>query len=440
MNKSKTFCPIPWIFQAVRANGDLRVCCQANISKGRGVLPKENGINFNARGDNLVEARNNQVLKKMRLNMLKGEWSSDCIRCQQEEQNGLRSRRIYEMEQWSFNQESAESVTSDNGAIDTKASPVIYYDLRFGNLCNLACRMCSPADSSAWYSDWVKLYNKTTFNDTHGVVNLELKSNKYITNTYDWHQSDSFWKQISNNLENINHVYMAGGEPLLIKNHYDFLQQCVDRKFASQIVLEYNTNCTKLPQRALDLWTKFKEVRIGASIDGYGKYIEYQRYPVKWDNLYENLVKINNLPNNIYAWFALTITSYNIFHLTDFMKWKLVNKSTSNFNRSKKRPIITHHMAHNPKYLNIRSLPDGLKDQVANKFKEFVYWVEGNGFSIEIQNEAKKITSTIQDYMTSADYNKEYWSEFCDYTAKLDAIRQQNFLVLQPNFEEYFNV
>ena len=93
MKKSKTFCPIPWIFQAVRSNGDLRVCCQANISKGRGLLPKQDDKNFNAVSDNLTEARNNIVLKNMRLNMLQGVWSSDCTRFKREEQSGLKSRK-----------------------------------------------------------------------------------------------------------------------------------------------------------------------------------------------------------------------------------------------------------------------------------------------------------------------------------------------------------
>ena len=43
---SNTFCPIPWNFQAIRANGDMRVCCQANVTKNQGVIRKQDGTAF----------------------------------------------------------------------------------------------------------------------------------------------------------------------------------------------------------------------------------------------------------------------------------------------------------------------------------------------------------------------------------------------------------
>ena len=44
---ANTFCPIPWIFQAVRNNGDIRVCCQANVTDNQGVVRKEDGTPYN---------------------------------------------------------------------------------------------------------------------------------------------------------------------------------------------------------------------------------------------------------------------------------------------------------------------------------------------------------------------------------------------------------
>ena len=95
-----TFCPIPWNFQAVRSNGDLRVCCQANITKNKGVLRKSDGSPYNAARDDLVEARNSDLMKIMRKNMLNGIWSEECGRCKSEEDAGLDSRRGYERERW----------------------------------------------------------------------------------------------------------------------------------------------------------------------------------------------------------------------------------------------------------------------------------------------------------------------------------------------------
>ena len=67
-----TFCPIPWIFQAVRANGDIRVCCQANVTKNQGVIRKVDGTAYNAGRDGMEESRNAEMMKIIRLNRLEG--------------------------------------------------------------------------------------------------------------------------------------------------------------------------------------------------------------------------------------------------------------------------------------------------------------------------------------------------------------------------------
>ena len=136
-----TFCPIPWNFQAIRANGDVRVCCQANVTKNQGVIRKADGTAYNAGRDNLEEARNADMMKAIRINMLKGQWSDECGRCQSEESNGLVSRRSYENQQWPMDIYQVINKTNNDGSIDPKDFPVIYYDLRFGNFCNLKCRM-----------------------------------------------------------------------------------------------------------------------------------------------------------------------------------------------------------------------------------------------------------------------------------------------------------
>lgn len=434
-----TFCPIPWNFQAVRSNGDLRVCCQANISEQQGVLRKEDGTAFNAKEGNLELARNSSLIRDVRKNMLKGEWHSACVRCQQEEKSNLSSRRKYELEQWTLRLEDVQGATTDEGHIDSSQFPVEYYDLRFGNLCNLKCRMCGPTDSSAWYEDWVELTGSQEFKDTSGVVKLQKRGDRFFAEEYGWPVSESFWEDIESRLQNIRHVYMAGGEPLLIKRHYDFLEKCVERGVSGQIVLEYNTNCTQLPPKALALWSHFKQVRVGASIDGFGAFAEYQRYPCRWDDIYQNLKILNQQPANILVWLAYTVTAYNVFHLTDFIKWKLTEAQLPQINRTDGRPIITPHMAHNPKHLNVRVLPHTLKQELSEEFKKLNTWLGEGNFSDAVKKQGKMITSSIEDYMFSTDYHPQYWRQFCQYTQKLDQMRKQNILDLVPRFSRYWN-
>lgn len=430
---SKTFCPIPWNFQAIRANGDMRVCCQANVTKNQGVIRKSDGTAYNAGRDILVDARNTDMMKTMRLNMLNGIWNEECGRCKNEEENGLVSRRTYENEQWKMSVDEVRANTKDDGSIDVDDFPVVYYDLRFGNFCNLKCRMCGPTDSNAWYEDWIKLTGSNKFKDTGGI--MEIVDGK--VDAFNWPEYEPFWQQLESNIHNIQHVYFAGGEPMLIERHYDFLQRCVDADAAKHIIVEYNTNMSTLPNRVTKLWSHFKQVRIGASVDGMGSMQEYQRSPAKWQKTLDNLRKVDELPGNIFGWLAFTVTAYNVNHMIDFMKWKLTESGFKKINFTFRRPIITHHVAHHPKHLNVRVLPDSYKKEVTDRFNDFVQWVKDNNYPEHVIKQAVEISKGVTSYMNGESYYETHWNEFVKYTQQLDNIRGENLINVEPKFKDY---
>jgi hypothetical protein len=435
---SDTFCPIPWNFQAVRNNGDIRICCQANQTKNQGVVRKEDGTPYNAGVDDMEQARNATLMKEVRKNMLVGEWSEECGRCKSEEASGLNSRRQYELENWKFSIDDARYVTEQDGSI--QAPKLEYYDLRFGNLCNLACRMCGPTDSHTWYEQWTEYNNSTEYKDTHGIVKLTRNDKGRLTTTdYDWHNSENFWSQIEANIPNIRHVYMAGGEPMMIERHYEFLQRCIDSGYSKNIIIEYNTNMTSLPNRVLDMWTKFKQVRVGASMDGYGEMVEYQRWPLKWEQAYKNLQKLDEYAqnnSNIIPWMACTVTVYNIWHVPLFMKWKLDSSGFKKINSTKKRPIITHHVAHGPQRLNVRILPQDMKQQIVDYYNDYIKMFHKQ-YPLEVATNAEQILLGIMKYMLSGDYT-EYFDEFLRFTKYLDSAREQSLADLVPEYTRFF--
>lgn len=433
---NNTFCPIPWIFQAVKSNGDLRVCCQANVTPNKGVLRKDDGTPYNARFDTLEQSRNSTLIKKMRQNMLSGIWSEECSRCKIEEETGLISRRIYEKDKNLYSYDQALADTKEDGSIDTNNTLVKYYDLRFGNFCNLKCRMCGPTDSNAWYTDWIQLNSTNEFSETSGKIEIQTINGKYFTPEYNWVNSELFWEELEKNIPNIRYVYFAGGEPMLIERHYDFLERCVNLGVSNQISIEYNTNMSTIPTRVINLWKLFKQVNIGASVDGFGKMQEYHRHPSNWKKTYANLKKIDSLGNNVYAWLAVTITAYNVFHVVDFMKWKLTQSGFKKINSSNKRRIITHHVAHYPKHLNIRVLPDPIKDRVVEHYLQFVKWVNENNFDIHDKTRAKEIADSVIKYMMSGSYYDSDWKNFTSYTKKLDKIRNENLVEIEPLFKD----
>lgn len=434
---TNTFCPIPWNFQAIRANGDVRVCCQANVTKNQGVIRKEDGSAYNAGRDDLTLARNAELMRIVRNNMLNGEWSEECGRCKSEEDNGLVSRRSYENQQWPMDLDKIRRLTALDGSINPEEFPVHYYDLRFGNFCNLKCRMCGPTDSNAWYDDWIELTGTSEFKDTSGIIQITKTDKGYYVPQFEWYNYEPFWSQLEKNMHNIEHVYFAGGEPMLIERHYDFLERCVDAGAAKNMIIEYNTNMSTLPTRVLNLWTKFKQVRIGASVDGMGRVLEYQRNPAKWDKTLYNLNKVDELPSNIISWLAFTVTAYNVLHMIDFMKWKLIDSGFKRINSSNRRPIITYHVAHHPKHLNIRVLPSEFKQTVVDRYSEFLTWIDANGFNDHVKRHAKEIVNGVISYMQSDNYHDKHWHEFVKYTNDLDRIRQENIKDIEPEFKKH---
>ena len=428
-----TFCPIPWNFQAIQNNGTVRVCCQMNMTPGRGTLFKDDGTPYNAGTDDLIKARNASLIKETRAEMLKGNWPVDCMRCMQEEQSGLRSRRQWENEQWDITLEDAKQITESDGTINVDEAPLVYYDLRFGNLCNLACRMCGPEDSHTWYKDWAMMYG-TEWDDTHGKVKLHKNSKgRWTTDAYDWHYSTKFWDHIESNLHNIQHVYMAGGEPLMIERHYEFLQKCIDADVAKNIVIEYNTNLTNIPPKVLPMWEKFKNIRVGASIDGMEDVLEYQRYPAKWKAIEKNLRLLDAMPDNISAWIACTITNVNVYHIPEFIDW--IVKQNFNKINSGTTKILTHHVCHKPWYSSVRVLPQHTKSDIANHYSDWK--LKFKNYDSPINKRADAILDSISKYMFAKDESDKL-QNFVDYTKKLDKIRNQNILEIVPQYGDLF--
>lgn len=444
---TKKFCPVPWIFQAIRNNGDIRVCCQANPSTSKGLYRKNDGTVYNARRDDLNEARNSNLAKSIRKSMIEGEHHEACIRCDKEEANGVRSRRVYENYNWRnyFTYEDALRVTGNDGSIDTDEVPVVYYDLRFGNLCNLKCRMCGPTDSDAWYKDWVAMWGRTHFKDSHGNVELvQNERNKWVAkhDDYNWFESDYFWEQLEANIHNIYHIHTVGGEPLMIDKHYDLLKKCVDSGVAHNITVEYNTNLTNVPKRAWDLWPHFRLINLGVSLDGINEFNDYIRFPSKFKKLHNNLLKLEEAEGNYGVWIAATIQIYNVDHVPEFMKW-ILEQNFQNIQTEKDKPFMTAHPLHNPKFLNIKALPKEAKDYVAETYKAFYPWldkwidqnkIEEKRASI-LRNGAQKLLEGYKDFMYSEDLSHQL-QEFWIYSNRLDEVRGHDWKEINPTMYE----
>ena len=445
--ESKTACPLMWMSQSLRANGDIRICCQAQHGPTGGICKDEEGNVLNARNSDLNNARNSPLAKEVRRTMMNGEWHEECRRCRTEEESGMMSRRMLENKIWikgGFNQLKDDDKfswkyllenTDNNGTINTDAIDNRFFDLRFGNLCNLKCRMCGPTDSNMWYDDQAKLWGDT-YKDSHGIVKL-IKNNKGKyepeENVYNWHESETYWKQMEAFIPEIKKLYIVGGEPLMIDQHYTFLQKCVDRGYAKDIIVEYNSNITNIPQRAWDIWKHFYCIGIGASIDAVGELNRYIRYPSNFDKIWENLQKLSVAEGTFKIWYATTINVYNILHLPKMLEF-IIKNQLKNVNDDNLKPLMAPHPLHGPTFLNVRMLPLPVKQEVEKRLLEsqpYLITLIDEYIVAEDRKEAakkqlKKILETYISYMHAKDFSNDLY-KFWKHTDGLDKIRGHYF-------------
>ena len=421
--KSKTFCILPWIHMATRPNGDIRLCCTANAS-GAGLednksagLVKSDGIEMNLRKHTLEEVWNSQFMRTTRLQMANGEVPESCRKCFVEEENGITSKRQWENQVWSQRLD-VDELYSNMEVDGTMPVNIPYFDLRLGNMCQLKCIMCSPHDSSSWIKDWKVQYPKYSV--------FELKQDQSWNKEYDytWYQKGSFLQSMKNQASEIKELYFAGGEPLLIPEHYKILEFMVENNSAKNCVLRYNSNGCELPANLFRLWNEFKAVKFNFSIDAVGLKNNYIRYPSDWNSIVENLHILDTTPDHVTVNIAAAVQLLNILYLPELAEWKL----SKNFRKINVYPhgggMIGTHLVYFPSYLNIRVLPKELKLLAKSRIEKFLNCQSSNSEFVS-HDFGKKRWEGIVKYMFEEDWSSKLPStveylEICDSTRNSD--------------------
>jgi organic radical activating enzyme len=405
---SKSFCVIPWVQMAAKPIGTARVCCLMTNSKDnqQGTIRDENGVPYNLGRDDFDVIKNGDKAREIRLSMLAGERHSDCNTCWVKEDMGAPSRRTVSNKMYTgeFELEHAQQHTDEHGNTDWEPS---YWDLRFGNLCNLKCVMCHPASSNQWYRDHVLINNKTRFTDSGTEINLKLVDDRYVDGgEYNWWDNPDFWKKLEAKIPYLKQVYLVGGEPMLIEPHYDFLQKIIDSGRAHEVILEYDTNLTAIHQRALDLWKHFKKIWLRVSVDDFGEQFNYIRFPGNWNAVSKNIEKLYSQHNNIKFDFTVTWQLLSAFTTPNLIKY------LSKFPKANASIRILS----NPEYFDVAILPIEAKQSLIAIYKE----IETECPQIKVNHLIKYLESNMQG-------DDEKVKSCVNVLSKLDAIRKTNW-------------
>ncbi|MCC7405414.1 MAG: radical SAM protein [Bdellovibrionales bacterium] len=389
-----TYCSLTHMELQIRPGGLVNPC-NRYLFRHTGSRPADFSIHHHSVDFLLKE---HPVMQGIRGRLDKGIRDPDCAKCFEEEDAGKAAsiRQIYNR---------SDQIMK---GIDPSVVELRWIEFATSNLCNLKCRMCFPELSAKLKDDWVALYGTAD-----PLWNLQRTPPLNLDNIL---------------VPTLRHIKFTGGEPLLINEYKDILREVVKRLDPKKIYLNYSTNLMVEPDDELiALWQQFDYVEFAVSLDGTGKFIEYQRNPSKWDTIERVTKRFLQLHKDFDARVGLrsTITIYNVLNVVDLTQWWIdaVNEyySAPFGERSWFNP--TH--AHIPDHLSITVLPQDKKQMVMD-----LLWEKPHQFAIVTKN-----WNHFCRYMNSED-KTHLLPEFRRFTRILDERRGEDFRLLCPEFAD----
>ena len=394
---SKVFCILPWIHIHGFPNGQAYPCCLAESDYPVG--------NFHT--NSMKEVWNSDNYKQLRYNMMNEIPSKECSKCYEREQSGFISMRNDSNKNFGQHLNLLEKTKPDGYVEEFK---IRYYDIRFSNLCNMSCRTCGSWFSSSWYNEEVKLYG----------------ARNHPQFMYAGKDKDDMWNQMQEHIPYLEQIYFAGGEPLIMEEHYRVLKELVRLK-RFDVRLIYNTNFSKLmlkDENVLDYWKLFKSVSVGASLDGMGARGEYIRKGTKWDDIVRNREQMMKVCPEVDFYISSTVSIFNAFHIPDFHKeWVergLIKPQDWNIN-----------ILQGPPQYRLDVLPKDYKEKLRERILQHIFWVAP-------KDNLKRATGGfkgILNYMEQNDNSKDL-ALFFKQTDLLDSSRSECFEDVFPEYKD----
>jgi organic radical activating enzyme len=337
-------------------------------------------------------------MRGLREQFLAGRQPQTCRKCWNEERAGRTSKRMHTLDRMKHMGISGEW-TAD-------AKPLMFLDLKLGNICNLKCRICGSWSSSQFANEEIAQLPAEQKKQSFAYQMLRAGA---------WPRENAqFWDQIDGCLNDIRYIEFTGGEPFMIDEHFDMLQGIVDRGIAHQVEIHYNTNGTQWPERGPDIWRHFKTVEVAFSIDDLGARFEYQRTNAVWHEVITNLTKFRTLrdnSHNIRLQCCSTVNVFNVRYIDQLAHW--IAKQQFDF--------VYWNIMHDAWYFSIATLPNSAKAEITNHLR-----------SADVPAQYREEFDRIIDFMNNGASTDGFMLRM--KIADLDRKRDQNLREVAPEF------
>lgn len=391
LTESRTFCIYPWIHIHAYPTGEAYPCCHAEMKPG---------VVGNCRTQTLEEIWQGEPMQRLRDDMLNEREHPACTRCYEQEASGFFSGRR------SANKHHGHHIKK----LEENPFELTYWDIRFSNLCNLRCRSCGHIFSSQWYQDQAKL------------AGPEWKLNNSVLN-YAGRTETDMWQQLEPHLDYVEQIYFAGGEPLLMEEHYNILEELV-RRGRTDVRLIYNTNFTHTDLKGrsvFEYWKQFKSVAVGASLDDMGSRGEYIRKGTAWGQVEKNREDMLRICPEVDFYISPTLSIMNARHLPKFHRvWVekgLIRAQDLNVN-----------ILQDPAHYRIDIATPEYKAELTGLYQQHVAWLKSVGDPLGRATQGFESAITFMNATDNSHLIPKFWEK----TNQLDAIRNESCLDIIP--------
>lgn len=331
-NWPKKPCLAPLTSVMVKPNGRLRPCCWW----------WQEGNDPSITDTSIIDYKQG-FLKDLYDKMEAGDWPDGCKRCNTKAQ----SRYHYYEEKYS-NYRDQEPLSV----------PIKTMDLRFGNLCNASCITCNITNS-----DYFEKVKKQGYFLTEDHYITDDQRRNHIQANMDWHNNPEAKKQILSNLEDVDLLYVTGGEPTINPTFHEVLKHLIDNGRAGEVTIELNTNGTNLNGKFLELLDPFKKIVL-FSVDGYGELNDAMRFPTKFSAVEKNILEFKKIAKeDDFIMITPTIAVFNFFKMPELIQWARENR----INIPERLNILSR-----PHWQNLTMLPQDEFQMGLSKLSEMV--------------------------------------------------------------------
>jgi radical SAM protein with 4Fe4S-binding SPASM domain len=403
-----TVCAIPWTHLNIIPRGKVYPCCMTSEHRTyAGDLTTQT----------IEEIWNSDYMKDIRVQMLNGEEPNMCRRCFESEKTSDFSTRLNHNRYFAEKLKEIPEITREDGFVEKV--DLRYWDFRFSNLCNYKCRTCGPEFSSAWIPD-AKEMGWVSYNESKKVLNIE---------SVDESKNVDFLKKYVGIVEK---VYFAGGEPLLMDEHWQILDM-LDAAEKYNVIITYNTNLSVLKYKnknVIDYWKKWgRNVWLWPSIDEIDERAELIRSGTNWKNVEENLKTVSSI--GIHCKPSITVSNMNVHRIPEIVT-RLVDIGAINGHDEHWQNFSFNVVEYNPQF-HVSALSDFVKEKIKEKLNKFISDFNSK-YGVDINSKFLHLF-----WHLDKPFNQQNRDNFVKYTKKLDLIRNESLIDVIPELKEMFD-